>query len=318
VWAVLIAALALLMDMYLIYVGLLVVKLCDAEAEAEGGHTRIFSVRPSTTVSILRGICAPAGVPRLFWFVPLEEAIAGYILLVGAFSLYSFVSLVCFGHGTGAWAWITKTPGMRDTVWIEVLLDITGVALACVGLAAVQCHRVARSAERRDSAALQNLNQQVAFPAPMNDNRSAKKRATLVFLGFLLFSVLRFLLFVPITGVSLVVSDVCGSYVHIAALISTSRHVVSNLAPMHCAPRDICTLLIVFAVIGLDAYCLSGTYTLWSKYRSANPIVSHLDVGGRGAKTGPGGLAAPAPLRAEYAASRGAAGSGNGYGSVNM
>lgn len=295
----------LLLNLLLAYVGFRVVIVCAATEKAWSSSStfaRVHKKRPKSgahwMTSVLNGLHVAKSVPRLFIWIPLEEAVAVYILLVGVLSVYGICFLIYFHNGAGGWAWVVHVPGWTWSRWIEAALDALALPLVVLGLVAVDMHRQARSAERRSrlQAGAQHTGAPDVLPDTSEETRRRKKRASLLLLCFTIFDALRFAFFVPVTGLALLTADLCGFYVHGVAGITAEVPLVSqNLAPLYCHTRDVVILLAALAVALFEGYCLYGTYSLWRSYCRGETVVSPIDVQCQEGEEGPLFLGYPGP-----------------------
>jgi len=227
------------------------------EAQEQAAAARLALLRRC------RGAPLPAEVPRVFGLLPLEASIAFYMLITVVLSAWGLVVLIDAGHGTGAWAFVATSQKGRMTFWLEVLLFASGLCSGTVGLMALFGHRDARGNEEYLMA--------FGFQGTpeFRELSRAKKRGALGVLSYFVFSILRFSLFVPVTGMALMMADVCGMYVHGISNLS-QVWAWPRAAPMHCSGFDLFTLLLTLNFCLLDAYLLLMTYKLWDHYQAAN------------------------------------------------
>lgn len=293
-----IAFLAFAVDCFFLWVGFLVMELCVREkvpAEAERERKR-KAQEAQRRWARDHNLHVPEEVPRLFGRLPLEDVVAAYTLAVTVLCGFALCRLCFLNRGSGGWALGTlvamKIPTLTETWWLEVGVNIFGVAFGVVGFAAITAHRKARSSERWSKRRMaESLAQQQASARGMSALRrhgadvatvlqaqGEKWRATLTLIAFLVFSILRFALFIPITGVSLVVADICGTYVHGIASVTMELPLFSGIAPVHCSGKDGVVLLAIVLIVLLDAYILRGVTSLCSLYHSGAAVCSPFDV----------------------------------------
>lgn len=187
----------------------------------------------------------------LFGCLPLELTVACYTLVVSLGCLLFTANLLAAGSTSGGWAFFNAPRGRQGaTFWLELLAYSISVIFGLLAVSAIIAHKYLEGAE--DVAAVQT-----------------HRRCSALVLAFFVFSLLRFGLFVPITGMALVAEDICGLYVHALASLSMERRLYPSGAPVGCTTVEWVTLGGMLVVMVLDAYLIHGVFQLWQRYRAA-------------------------------------------------
>lgn len=235
-------------------------QLHHQQAQAQAAEARLALLRRC------KGLPLPAEVPRAFGVFPLEETIAFYMLVTVVLSAWALVVMILQGNGTGAWAFFMSNKE-HTTFWLEAMLFLTSLCAGVWGFSALVGHRDDRGREEYlTMAGHQGASEQ-------RDLSKSKKRNALGVLGFFVFSILRFSLFIPVSGMTLMMADVCGLYVHGISKLPQFITVPwswPRSVPIHCTSFDLLTLLMAINFCLLDAYLLVLTYKLWDHYQVSN------------------------------------------------
>lgn len=185
--------------------------------------------------------------PVLFGCLPLERTVTVYIAIVCAACIWFFVRIFFFDGSGGGWAFFTRLPNVNVTFWLEFFLYILTVLFSFFVLHFLVV--------RREEAEMES---------PLR----ARKRLTLMLLLYFVVSILRFALFIPVTGMAIVSEDICGLFSHALDDLSLTGY----MSPLHCTSGDSMTLLVVLAIILLDGYLIYGVLQLWQTVRAEYTI----------------------------------------------
>lgn len=182
--------------------------------------------------------------PLLFGCIPLQPAVALGTVVLSVLSFIWFVQR-CMGHTIGGWVFFRQAPDVNCTIILEFIVYLLTLLLTICAAVAILIHDFQGEREHM----LYNL-----------------KLCAITILVYLMFSVMRFCLFIPITGMVLATKDVCGFYVQGLSSISTFGSEV--FVPLHCTTDDWITLTITLGLIVLDGCFNWAIYELWNEYRT--------------------------------------------------
>lgn len=192
--------------------------------------------------------------PSLFRCLPLELSVIVYILLVGVLSLCGFIFCLMTQKSFGGWAVIIPgAPSVGGTLYLEVVSYVFTFAMAVLALTAIAIHHGALNAGMDPEDAV-----------------AVRKRTHFSLMFYVVANILRFAIFIPITGMSLTAMDICSFWTHGVAYLASRRPFYQlSLVPMHCSPLDALALVCVLALVALDAYLVYGTLRFWREHREA-------------------------------------------------
>lgn len=255
----------------LFYEACVLTRICSEEEEsAAAAREELLLLEFKQEVLAARlSLATPGLVPRIFGCLPLEETVLIYTLLCGLMCLSGLLIYGFAGHGPGAWAFMVKVPKVSQTVWFEVVLYVVGVLFSVVGLLAIGKDQLSRGMARR----FQKVG--LAF---LELDRAPKLLSTSMLRGFLVFTIMRIAFFIVLTGLTLIVADVCGAYRFGMANTSMELPLFSVAEPLHCTHKDFAVLLAVLGVMCLDGYLAWGTWSLYSLYRDDASVCSFKDI----------------------------------------
>eukprot|EP00747_Dinoflagellata_sp_TGD_P197243 gnl/TRDRNA2_/TRDRNA2_68391_c0_seq1.p1 gnl/TRDRNA2_/TRDRNA2_68391_c0~~gnl/TRDRNA2_/TRDRNA2_68391_c0_seq1.p1 ORF type:complete len:515 (+),score=81.63 gnl/TRDRNA2_/TRDRNA2_68391_c0_seq1:74-1618(+) len=198
----------------------------------------------------------------LFGCLPLEETVTLYTFLGGLASLVWFIEIATYNRTVGGWAWTMAMPKVDVTYGLETVvyfLSFIFCAAAIMGIFFFHSARDLESMIREELVAAGSL----AYSEQLDEAMKSKKRCVLAVLLYLLFSIFRFAVFFPITGMALVEKDVCGLYVHGLSSTALYRPVYGLGVPMHCTKEDFGIIAATVVTFAVDAYFIYGIYRLW-------------------------------------------------------
>jgi len=178
---------------------------------------------------------------------PLEITVTTYIVLMCVLCFWWLLKLIFLGHSSGGWAFLTTTPHVSVTFWLEIFIYLLSVTFSVLALSAMVLR-----------------NQRVGVQDGMEAMR-VQKRCTIIMLIYLIISILRFAFFIPITGMVLVAQDICGLYVRGMSELGIASY--ANV-PVHCSLGELTNLAIIAGTILWDGYLLCGVLWLWEAYRT--------------------------------------------------
>mmetsp|Transcript_13365 Transcript_13365/g.31331 ORF Transcript_13365/g.31331 Transcript_13365/m.31331 type:complete len:520 (+) Transcript_13365:112-1671(+) len=209
-------------------------------------------------------------LPRIFGSFSLEQTELGVSLLLAGLSLGWFTYVIVTAGTIGAWAFPVPHPSVPEVKALEITAyTITAVA-SVIGAMSMVYHQGARDRE------IYYLHQDAegrSVDVDLQEVAITKKRCTSGMLIYVMMSVLRFTLFVPITGMTLIMTDVCGIYLHGLSHLEEDMSPGSShfdRTPLHCTNQDILALIVVPLVGVLDAYLLYGLLNLYFHYHLLN------------------------------------------------
>lgn len=183
----------------------------------------------------------------LFNCLPLEGTVGLYMMVVLVGSILWFSKVTLEMKSGGGWVFFSRFAQLpSETYVLEIVAYLTSIGFAFLGGAAVIVRRGMDGIE--DEGAL-----------------TLSKRCTALVLAFFLASMLRFALFVPITGMALVAGDACGIYVRLLASLSLDRKLDHGPA-LHCSVADWLAIGTMVTVALLDAYLIRGVLLLAQRY----------------------------------------------------
>jgi len=195
--------------------------------------------------------------PQVFGCVPLHSSVFVGTLALCVLSFVWFVRSVN-GHTIGGWAFPLQVPRVAGTSVLEFVVYTLTMLTSMIAVAA----QLVRHFQDEDYA-----------PHSLG-------WCAITILAFLVMNVMRFALFVPITGMALAAKDVCGFYAR--GLSSISAAGSGDAVPLHCTADDRAALATAAALAVLDGCFAWGTYRLWQRYRT------ELELGSRAAHKLPG------------------------------
>ncbi|CAK0805543.1 unnamed protein product, partial [Prorocentrum cordatum] len=140
--------------------------------------------------------------PYLFGRVPLDFAVFLYALVLLAVGSWGFLHVSATGHTLGGWAALSSVVAQGALVFdstpvlLEMFVYLVCAAVALVGLLGMLVHRVATVFLDEYSESLLKTRRKCAF----------------VLTFFFIANCLRFVLFIPVTGLAVTASNVCGFY----------------------------------------------------------------------------------------------------------
>jgi len=112
----------------------------------------------------------------------------------------------------------------------------------------------------------------------VDDIKANMDRGKTAFQYFFIWNVIRIMLFIPITGLTIVIANVCLAYVHALTNISASVPIFGMQAPMHCTSFDVFLLWTVVGLIVLDLYMTWGSFCLWHLYNFNTTVTNIRDI----------------------------------------
>mmetsp|Transcript_56688 Transcript_56688/g.99140 ORF Transcript_56688/g.99140 Transcript_56688/m.99140 type:complete len:436 (-) Transcript_56688:164-1471(-) len=176
--------------------------------------------------------------PLIFGLFPLTETIAAYALLITMACVACLMEMGFWGGVIGGWAFFAEKGMDTSTYWLEIVLYILSIFPAAIGFL----------------AAVSLLDKQARPPV------------TALFV-FLLGSLARFSMMVPVTGMTLIANmNICGLYVRWLSNISTKTPWFAS-SPVHCGLGELGTICLVILVALLDGYLIWGVYQVWHHSR---------------------------------------------------
>lgn len=181
--------------------------------------------------------------PQVFGCVPLHSSVFVGTLALCVLSFTWFVRSVN-AHTIGGWAFPLQVPRVAGTSVLEFVVYTLTMLTSMIAVAA----QLVRYFQDEDYA-LYSL-----------------RWCAITILAFLIMNVMRFALFVPITGMVLAAKDVCGFYAQGLSSISTAGS--GDVVPLHCTADDWTALMTTVALTVLDGCFTWGIYQLWQKYRT--------------------------------------------------
>jgi len=191
--------------------------------------------------------------PILFGCLPLETAIAFAVFVQLVLFIWFFIRIVFNEATIGGWLFLTPPPRVPITWWLEFVVYCVSVLSAGSAAAAIMMHKF--MCERQED------------PLDVDESLVLKKRCNAGVLFHVVFSMLRYAAFCPITGMALVAKDICNFYMHGMFTIGVSRTSPVK-AQLYCVSGDSRTIILLLLAMALDAYTIWGTYRLWLQYRA--------------------------------------------------
>mmetsp|Transcript_15786 Transcript_15786/g.43145 ORF Transcript_15786/g.43145 Transcript_15786/m.43145 type:complete len:502 (-) Transcript_15786:143-1648(-) len=199
----------------------------------------------------------------MFGCLPLELTVGAYTFVLLAVSIIWLFE----GRTVGGWMFPLSPPDVVHTRGLEELMFIWTAVFAMIGLIGIFFFRQAMHME---DDALEELCGQgsttQAYSEELELAVKSKRRSMSAMLLFFLANALRFCMFIPMTGLVLIAQDFCGIYVYSMGIISLRTPAVHPV-PMHCTSKEWEALVVVGALMALDAYFAFGIYRLWRMYR---------------------------------------------------
>lgn len=192
--------------------------------------------------------------PVLLGCLSLECTVAAYGLAFGAAFFICFARICTTKQTIGGWAWMQSAPKVDIMVPVEGAAYFLGGFLCLVGFIGIVYRHAAPG-------------------AGLEEAMKTSKRSTAAVLVFFLGSVFRLSVFIPVTVMALVESDLCGVYVR--GMASTSlygRRIASN-HQISCRQSDVTTAVSVVLWALLDISMVRVVCLLWQDYRRSQ---SHL------------------------------------------
>jgi len=155
------------------------------------------------------------------------------------------------GHTLGGWAALSSVVAQGALVFdstpvlLEMFVYLVCAAVALVGLLGMLVHRVATVFLDEYSESLLKTRRKCAF----------------VLTFFFIANCLRFVLFIPVTGLAVTASNVCGFYLRtLSDNMAYKNWYYNSIVPMHCTLDDALSLSVMAILLALDAYLLWGCW----------------------------------------------------------
>jgi hypothetical protein len=183
----------------------------------------------------------------MFGRIPLDFIIFVYALVLLAVGWWGFLHVSVTGHTLGGWAALSSVvaPGALVFDSTPALLEMFDYllcdAVGLIGLLGLLAHRIATVFLDDYSESLLKM----------------RRRCSYVLTFFFVANCVRFVLFIPVTGMALAASNVCGFYLR---TLSDNMAYKYYIAPMHCTLDDALSLSVMATLLALDAYLLWGSW----------------------------------------------------------
>lgn len=197
---------------------------------------------------------------------PLESMTALYILAMFAGSIYWFVKLMIHPDWiVGGWAFCASD--LLDSGVTNMLEGITYGSLlifSIVGIAGIWYGNYVDHIDNTLKERCYSDASMIAFNLEDVDEASlGARRATKCLLAYLIYSVVRFGLFLPVTAMALIDKNICSIYTHFITNIG------SGLAFTHpyCSGREVIDIVLTIFFCLLDAYMLYGIYCVLQRFQ---------------------------------------------------
>mmetsp|Transcript_23439 Transcript_23439/g.54129 ORF Transcript_23439/g.54129 Transcript_23439/m.54129 type:complete len:517 (+) Transcript_23439:102-1652(+) len=267
-----------LVSLHTLWVGLLVYRLAmEFTGPMQDEMNRLLITHRSRMIEVAREsgnqpyiMLWEDELPRIFGSLSLEQTELGVSLLLAALSLAWFTYVIVTNGTVGAWAFLVPHPRVPEVQGVEVGAYVLTAVASVIGAMSMVYHQGARDRE------IYYLHQDAegrAVDVDLKEVAVTKKRCTSGMLIYVMMSVLRFTLFVPITGMTLIMTDVCGIYLHGLSHLEEDMSPGSShfdRTPLHCSGQDMLILIVVPLTAMLDAYLLIGLVNLYFHYHLLN------------------------------------------------
>lgn len=196
---------------------------------------------------------------EMFMCLPLDASVFAYLFAGMVLSLGWYIDKKAFRHTVGGWMAPLGSPSVPITMTIEEYTYLFSSLTLFMGIIGMCFFRAAREEE---------LQARVASPIGYNEKLEYaiknQRRSLFFMLTSFIAGVFRYALFIPITGMSLLATDVCGLYIHSIASLSLKA---TTMPGTHCSGKDVSLIFVVITLMAMDAYGLWGFFRLWRHYR---------------------------------------------------
>lgn len=194
--------------------------------------------------------------PRLLWCLPLGFVCFLYILAIAVISVWGFLFTLISRRSFGGWAIILPsgpTVGSAFQLCLELVTYIFTFIFSLLAIAAM-------GVNRGPLTGIDNPEEALAL----------RKRTHFSLMFFFVANVLRFALFIPITGMNFASDDICGFWTHGVSYLGARRPFYqSSLVPMHCSTLHAFLTIGVLLLMAVDAFFVWATMKLWHVHRAA-------------------------------------------------
>lgn len=207
--------------------------------------------------------------PTVLCCLSLEAATALYILAVFLGSICWFVQLMLYDETIGGWAFAVSVPHVSETYGLEIALYTLTIIFSVVALAGIVLHRGARDIEDVLKERYQG-DYSMYHTEDVSEAVKAKERSAACLVMYLLFSILRFALFFPITIMVLLEKNICSLYLG----LSNAEFSKGLALVPHCSTTDSNVIVLTLLLFFLDAYMVYNVFQLWRWYRTSISIAS--------------------------------------------
>lgn len=210
--------------------------------------------------------------PTAFCCLPLETTVILYVLALFVGAIIWLVKQIHHNSTAGGWVFMVSVPHMSDTFGLEIAVNILVIIFSLVAISGIVLHRGARDIEDVLTERYQELAEDYSFFEDLAQAIKAKQRSTACLFMYVIFSLLRFATFFPITAMVLVEKDICSLYVHGISDISSGL----SFTHSYCSGTDVSVIVLMLLFFCLDAYMLYNTVRLWRYYQSGITAGSYL------------------------------------------
>lgn len=210
--------------------------------------------------------------PIVLGCLPVEETVAVYAFLEVVLCIISLLCWLIIKDGITSLLGFTR----HGTPFLAILVCACGAGFGILGVLGIVKTRGAR--EHVLTAVKQRLGPAAAsqpFGLAVESVRGSPEAASWLkelsqgaklldlYFGW---SVARFFLCIPVFFMDLVLSNVCGAWIHGLANVSVVVEGSLNLAPMHCTTWDWLAIIFTVFVLVLSMFMAWCTFILWHEY----------------------------------------------------
>jgi hypothetical protein len=189
--------------------------------------------------------------PYMFGRIPVDFTIFVYALVLLAVGSWGFLHVSATGHTLGGWAALSSVVAQGALVFdgtpvmLEMSVYLLCAAAALVGLLGMLVQRVA-------TVFLDDYSESLL---------KTRRKCAYVLAFFFIANCLRFVLLIPVTGMAVAASNVCGFYLRaLSDKIAYKTWYSNSIVPMHCTLDDTLSLSVMATMLALDAYLLWGSW----------------------------------------------------------
>jgi len=201
-----------------------------------------------------------------FFGLPLDVYVTAYLFVVFVLCIGWFVHGTLTQDTIGGWMFPLSPPALGMTHYFEQFVYVFTAVSCLIGLLGIAYYR---NACDQELVAIYNLQGQPGTYSDELESAQKDKRRSLFFmLVSFVTGALRFGLFIPLTGMSLAATDVCGLYLR--GLAGTAIKTTQSNAIVHCSVNDLGALAVVALLASIDAYFLWALFRLWRYNRSSS------------------------------------------------